>query len=129
MKALRIAILVFASLLLYTHAYAQTSVTSGQHFLWDEVAPDQVTAQGYTYRYYTDNAATGSVFNGVTCVASTTAGSWTCSVLIPAYTPGVHQVTLTAAATPTGPESTKTSPISFTMVFVPAPPLNFRVGP
>jgi hypothetical protein len=108
---------------------AQTPVTSGQHFLWDEPAPDAATAAGYTYRYYTDNAATGTIFAGVTCVTSSTAGAQTCTVLIPAFTPGVHTVTLTAATSPTGTESAKSSPITFTMIFVPAPPANFRVGP
>ena len=103
-------------------ALAQTSATPASKFVFDQIAPDLATANGYTYRYYADAATVGAT---LTAVCTGTASPFTCSAPIPAFTPGSHAVTITAANI--GGESAKSAPLSFTFVVVPAPPTGLRI--
>ena len=105
-------------------ASAQTSTPSSQ-IAWDQAAADLATAQALTYRYYPDGAATGTVFSGVTC--SGTASPFTCTVAFPAFSPGPHSLTLSAANA--AGESAKSAAVSFTFVVIPAVPANPRIVP
>jgi len=101
---------------------AQTGVP-GQKFAWDQAAPDLVSAQGYTYRHYPDGAIVGVVFVAVTCTG--TASPFVCEALIPAFTPGSHTVTLSAANV--AGESPKSAPFVFTFIVTPGTPANIRI--
>lgn len=120
MKKLLLAFLLFASV-----ASAQPPASSNQRFSFDEAAPTLADAQAYTYKYYPDGNATGVTFTGVTC--SGTASPFLCSVLIPAFTPGNHSITLTA--TNVAGESAKSSPFAFVFVVTPSVPANIRITP
>jgi len=100
------------------NAFAQTA-TSGQKFVWTQ-STDAVTAQAYTWKIYNDGATTGIALTPVTCVAGTPATTATCSVPIPAYTPGSHSITTTA--TNAAGESPKSDPLAFTFIAIPAKP-------
>lgn len=110
-------------LLIPSLAHAQTTGVSGQKFAWDIAAPDLVSAQGYTYKFYADGATTGTPFVGVVC--SGTAAPFQCEVTIPAFTPGNH--TLTVTATNVAGESPKSTPFVFTFVVTPASPANIHI--
>ena len=112
------------ALALPTLLFAQTS-TPASRIAWDQAAADLATAQALTYRYYPDGAATGTVFSGVTC--SGTASPFTCSVAFPAFSPGPHSLTLSAANA--AGESAKSAAVSFTFVVIPAVPANPRIVP
>jgi hypothetical protein len=106
------------SLLVLLPSVARAQVTAGGKIGWDQIAPDLPTAQAYTYKYYPDNAATGSNLNTVTCVLTT--GVIHCQAPFPAFTPGAHTIALTA--TNAAGESPKSGVFSFTFVVVPAAP-------
>jgi hypothetical protein len=102
--------------------------TPGVSLAWDIAGADLVTVQGYTYRYYPDGATPdgatpGTVLTGVTC--SGAASPFTCSVPFPAFTPGSHTLTLTAANV--AGESIPSAPFSFVFVVVPGAPSNIRI--
>lgn len=109
-------------IVLTASAFAQTGVP-GQKFAWDQPAATLAEAQGYTYKYYPDSATTGVTFTAVTCTG--TATPFTCEVLIPAFTPGNHSITLTASNV--AGESAKSAPFAFTFVVVPGVPGNIRI--
>jgi hypothetical protein len=114
-------------LLLATPGFAQTPVgTPTSTFVFDQAAPDLATARAYTYRVYVDAATAGQVVTGVTCVAGPSTGVQTCTMPFPAFTPGTHAVTLTAANQ--AGESAKSAAFTFTLVAVPGAPANIRIG-
>lgn len=94
-----------------------------QHFAWDQPAPDLASARAYTYKHYDDGSTTGIAFTGVTCNGTTS--PFQCEVLIPAYTPGSHSVTI-EATNQAGP-SPKSLPLTFTFVVTPGQPINFVI--
>lgn len=106
---------------------AQTPVTPASKLVWDIVAPDLATVNAYTWKSYADNAATGTALSGVTCVAAPTAGSFTCTVAFPAFTPGTPHTIQVSASNAAG-EGVKSDPLSFTFIMVPNKPTNLRGG-
>jgi len=102
--------------------------TGTRRFEWRmDVISDIPTLQSYTYRYYLDGSATGTILTNVTCVAS--AGPWTCETPVPTSIKGTHTATITVALTPTSITSAKSNQISFndTVVAPPAIPTGFRI--
>ena len=97
--------------------------TATQRFEWDQEAPTLTDAQGYTYKYYPDNATAGIVFQNVTC--SGTTSPFVCSAPIPAFTPGNHTITVTA--TNIAGESPKSNPFDFNFVVTPSVPRSIRI--
>ena len=83
-----------------------------------------------TFKYYPDAVATtttkpytgGVVLTNVTCAGTATV---TCTVPFPAFTPGAHQLSLTA--TNAAGESDKSAPLSFAFVVVPNPPTGLTI--
>jgi hypothetical protein len=113
-----VGLLAMASL-----ATAQSTGTSSSKLAWDQTGvASAVDAQALTYRYYADGSATGIVLTGVTCAGTTTV---TCSAPFPAFTPGNHAITLTAANV--AGESIKSSSFAFVFVVVPSAPGNLRI--
>lgn len=111
-------------LVLVGNARAQTG-TPTNGLAWDQAATDQATAQAYTYRYYPDGSASGTVLSGVVC--SGTASPFTCRVNFPAFTPGAHTLQTTAANV--AGESVKSAVFSFTFVVQPSAQTNLRIVP
>lgn len=101
----------------------QQPAASVSRLAWDQAAPDLASAQGYTYRYYPDGAANGTVLGGVTCTG--TIAPFICVAPFPAFTPGPHSLTLTAANL--AGESVPSAPLSFVFVVTPAAPTNVRI--
>jgi hypothetical protein len=120
-RLLTILLVAAAWLLLVGSAFAQTA-TPASRFAFDQTAPDLATANSYTYRYYADGATTGVALT-VTCTG--TASPFLCTAPVPAFTPGQHSVTLTAANI--AGESPKSAPFAFTMMILPAVPANIRI--
>ena len=98
--------------------------SSNQKFSWDQSAVDLAEAQAFTYTYYPDGSETGIVFPVVTCTG--TVSPFTCSTPIPAFTPGVHNITITAKNL--AGESDKSAPFVFAFVVTPGKPTNIRIG-
>jgi hypothetical protein len=121
MRSIRLA-LVLAGILLSSSVFAQVIGTPASRFVFDQPAPDLATANGYTYRIYSDAATTGTVAV-TTCTG--TASPFTCTMPIGAYTPGPHTVRFTAANA--GGESALSAPLTFTFVVVPSVPVNPRI--
>lgn len=120
MKQCLLVLIVFV--VLTASALAQTAVP-GQKFAWDQAAPDLASAQGYTYKHYDDGVAAAVVFTGVTCTGA--ASPFACEVLIPAYTPGSHSLTVTASNI--AGESVKSIPFAFAFVVTPGAPVNIHI--
>lgn len=116
-------LLIFAFLLLPTVISAQPQTGSNQRFAWDQSAPTLTDAQSYVYKYYPDASTAGVAFSNVVCSGS--ASPFTCSVLIPAFTPGNHSITLTASNA--AGESAQSSPFAFVFVVTPSVPSNIRI--
>ncbi len=88
------------------------------------IASDAPTAQGFAYLLYADGATVGTPLVGVVCVPLTP-GNADCSVKLPAFTPGMHTVRLSAKnAAGEGPKS---DPLDFVFVVAPGKPTNLRV--
>lgn len=83
---------------------------------FDQPAPDLVSAQGYTYKYYPDSSSTAAALTGVTCAG--TASPFQCQSAFPTFAQGNH--TLTISATNVAGESPKSDPFAF--AFVSSPP-------
>jgi len=98
--------------------------SSNQKFAWDQVALDLAEAQAYTYKYYPDGSTTGITFPVVTCTGAVS--PFACSTPIPAFTPGVHNITITAGNA--AGESDKSLPFVFAFVVTPGKPTNIRIG-
>jgi hypothetical protein len=63
--------------------------------IWDQVAPNLSTANGYTYRAYFDDGP-GMIMTSVSCVTGMSEPI-TCSWVLPTLTTGTHTLQLTAA--------------------------------
>lgn len=118
-------LLTLAFLTVATGAYAQTTGTPSSKLVWDQPnVASAAEAQGLAYKYYPDTVTTGTALTGVACVGTPPAVV-SCQVPFPAFTPGSHTLTLTAANV--AGESLKSTPLAFTFVVVPTAPANLRV--
>lgn len=127
MKRLLIA---FCFMLAATPALAQNTSPNSK-FAWTQEADTLATAQAYIYRLYVDGGATPIPLTA-TCVDATPAGSqptnpptFNCEAPFPAFTPGTHNVRLTAGNA--SGESEPTPVVSFNLVVVPKTPTAFRI--
>lgn len=109
--------------LLIANSIAAAQATPSSKLVWDVPASLLSEAQSYTYKIYVDGATTGTVLSNVTCTGTTT---FSCQVPFPAFTPGTHNITLTASNA--AGESAKSSPFTFTFVVIPGVPTNIRIG-
>ena len=116
---------VLLPLLLLIPVTANAQAVATDKLAWDQPAPDLATAQAYTYKYYPDNAATGVTLTGVTCTSSGTPAIISCRTTFPAFTPGSHTLTITAANV--AGESAKSAVFTFTFVVVPGVPNTIRI--
>ena len=116
-------LLTILCMLLASVVSAQPATPTSK-LLWDQPnVASAAKAQAYTFRYYADGSATGTILTGVVCTGTATV---TCSAAYPAFTPGPHSLTLSAAnAAGEGPKS---APFTFTFVIVPSAPVNIRSG-
>lgn len=121
---LKRAILIGLVILCANPSFAQQAAQN-MHFAVDQPAPDLASAQGYTYKHYDDNSATGVAYTSVTC--SGTTSPFTCVLTIGAYTPGNHTIQLTASNV--AGESAKSAPFTFAFVVTPGSPSNIRIVP
>jgi hypothetical protein len=119
----QILISLILVLLFFRIVEAQANNTS--KLTWDQDAPDLATANGYVYKYYPDISVVGITLNSVSCVIAIP-GPFVCSVNYPAFTPGNHTLTITAANI-VG-ESIKSTSFSFAFVVIPSPPKNIRIS-
>lgn len=110
-------------LLVASTVYAQPPVTGANKIGWDQAAPTLADAQGYTYKYYPDSATVGTTLVSVTCAG--TVSPYQCQVPFPAFTPGPHNLTLTAGNL--AGESVKSAPLSFAFVVTPGAPTNLII--
>jgi len=117
-------VLLILLLVLPTSVYSQATGTS--KLVFDQSAPTLTEANSYIYRYYPDTAVSGIP---LTTVCTGTTSPFICSAAFPAFTPGSHTLSLTAAssASPTS-ESGKSVLLSFTFILIPSIPTNPRIG-
>lgn len=106
-------------------AGAQAPATASSRLAWDQAAPTLAEANAYTYRYYPDGATAGIAFAAGSVTCSGTASPFVCIVNFPAFTPGNHTLTLTAANV--AGESAPSVVLTFQMVVTPAVPANPRI--
>lgn len=107
---------------------ANAQGTPNTRLAWDQPAPDLATAQGFTYKFYRDGSTTGTALAGVTCTVATPVspvGTFPCSVAFPSSTPGVPHSMLLTAGNSAG-ESGKSAPYTYTLIMIPAAPMNLR---
>lgn len=116
---MRATSLIVFSFIIQVQAQSATPLSS---LVFDQIAPDLMTANSYTYKYYPDGSITGMNLT-VNCTGN--ASPFTCTSPMPAFTPGVHSLTVTAANE--AGESPKSSSISFTFVIIPLAPTNLRI--
>lgn len=90
---------------------------------WDQVSPSLTEAQGYTYRYYPDNATVGIALTNVICIG--TVSPFQCEAPFPAFAPGSHTLTLTAGNL--AGESPKSTSLNFTFIISPNTPQNLII--
>lgn len=121
MRALLIAPLLM--LVLAAPAAAQVATPSNT-VAFDQDAADLATVQAFTFRHYPDGVIVGVPLTGVTCTGTTS--PFACKVAFPAFTPGPHALTLSAANE--AGESLKSTPFAFRFVVIPNPPRNLRSG-
>lgn len=110
-------------------AFAQTPAIQSQKLGWDQQAPTLATASGYQYAVYLDSGPR-TVVTGTVCTG--TGSPFSCTVPLPAMTPGVHTLELTAADTSvpgTVIESVKSAPFALRLVVAPAAGTNLRIVP
>ena len=120
-KVLCIVLIAFGCSALY--AQGGPNLGPEDFFAWNQAAPSLNDANGYSYKYYLDGAVTGSVFLTVTC--SGTASPFDCRGKPPAFAPGNHTITLTAASA--SGESPQSAPFGFVYGNPPISPNNIRV--
>jgi len=111
-----VALIAIATSVSYAQQPPQGS--SNQRFAWDQEAPTLADAQGYP-----DGSSTGIAFTGVTCTG--TSSPFVCSAPIPAFTPGNHNITITASNV--AGETAKSDPFAFSFVVTPAVPTGIRI--
>lgn len=114
---------ILAALAFVAAPAAQSQVFIASHLSWSEAGPDLTTVSGYTYQYFADGATQGTTLTSVTC--SGTQSPFTCTVAIPAFTPGAHSLTLEAVDA--AGASQASSAIAFTFVVAPATPTNLAI--
>lgn len=119
---MRAFLFLLVGLVVYASPSLAQTGTSTSKLVLDQQAPDLATANAYIYRYYADGVATGTV---ITMTCTGTSAPYTCSGSMPAFTPGPHAVTFTAANV--AGESAKSAVVSFTFVVIPSAPQNPRV--
>ena len=108
-----------------TSLAAQPAATGTARIGWDQTGvASAAEAQALTYRYYPDGATVGIALTGVTCSGTAPVS---CTAPFPAFTPGSHTLTLTAANQ--AGESAQSAPFAFVFVVVPAVPANLRLVP
>ena len=100
-----------------------SQATPSSKLLFDQIGPSLIEVNSYTYKYYPDGNSVGTNLV-VTCTGTTS--PFICSAAFPAFTPGSHNLTLTASNT--AGESAKSSPFAFVFVVIPAVPSNIRIG-
>jgi len=99
------------------------NATSSNSFVFDQGAPDLSAANSYTYKYYIDSSLVGVNFISVACTGAVS--PFVCTVLIPTFSPGNHNIQLTASNI--AGESIKSSPFAFVFVVTPVVPVNIRI--
>jgi hypothetical protein len=119
-RVIFILIILLASVI---NTNAQLPVISTNKIGWDMTSPSLTEAQGYTYRYYPDNATVGIALTNVTCIG--TVSPFQCEVAFPAFAPGSHTLTLTASNL--AGESPKSTPLNFTFIVTPNAPQNLII--
>lgn len=119
----RHALWVGLLVLMAAPAFAQTITTPASKLQWDQPATSLAAAQGATYTTYADGGAEGTVLPGVTCAPL--AVEFRCTAPFPPFTPGTHQMTLTARDRVW--ETAKSDPITFTFVVVLGVPMNLQI--
>lgn len=97
--------------------------TANSRLAWGMPAPDLASAQSYTYRYYPDASATGTVLNAVTCTG--TAAPFACEVAFPLFNQGNHTLRLSAANA--AGEGVPSSPFAFSFVGKPGTPITITI--
>jgi hypothetical protein len=125
---MRFRIGLFAAFVLLASIASAQDATGASRFQWDQDGTDLPTVQSYVVNHYSDGAA-GLVLNAVVCVVN--AATFTCTAPIPAYTPGLHVVNITASVALSGGgflESGHSNDVNFNMVATPATPRNFRLA-
>ena len=122
---MKLILTILTVLLLPAISYAQQNpqATSSMKFGWDQdiSADEDVTA--LTFKYYADDSSVGVPFTGVVCGG--TAPTVSCSVPIPAFTPGVHSIRISASNI--AGESALSVPFGFALVVTPAAPRSIRL--
>jgi hypothetical protein len=105
------------------HAQGGPNLGPTDFFAWNQAAPTLNDANSYVYKYYLDGAVTGSVFLTVTCTG--TAAPFDCKGKPPAFAPGSHSLTITAANS--SGESPQSTPFGFVYGNPPVSPNNIRI--
>jgi hypothetical protein len=118
-KRILVTLVIVVSCISQINAQNATPLSS---LVFDQIAPDLNTANSYIYKYYPDESTTGM---NLTVNCTGTASPFTCTSPMPAFTPGMHSLTITAANV--AGESPKSSPINFTFVIIPSSPTNLRI--
>jgi hypothetical protein len=117
-------ILLLSLLLVPSIAYSQNPVaTASQKFGWDQDIAEGENVPALVFKYYADGSTTGVVFTGVICGG--TAPTLSCTVPIPAFTPGNHSIRISASNI--AGESALSVPFDFALIVVPAAPRAIRI--
>ena len=120
-KILMIVLLVISTITV--SAQAPPIATANSKLAWGIPAPDLASAQSYSYRYYPDASATGTVLNSVTCTGTVT--PFQCEVAFPLFTQGNHTLKLSAANA--AGEGVPSAPFAFTFVGKPGTPITITI--
>jgi hypothetical protein len=118
-----ILVILVTALAVPTVAQTPPIATANSLLSWGIPAPDLASAQTYTYRYYPDATATGTILNAVTC--SGTATPFVCQVAFPLFTQGNHTLKLSAANA--AGEGVPSAPFAFSFVGKPGTPINITI--
>lgn len=100
-------------------ASAQTPSNPASKLAWDEGGPSAATVQGYTYNLYVDGSSTPIPLSGVSCQDLSHPDGFTCEAPFPAFTQGLHILTLSASSG--GFETLKSDPLSITFIILQTP--------
>jgi hypothetical protein len=122
---LKIVLIVLAVALAASPAKTQTPpiATANSILAWGMPGPDLASVQTYTYRYYPDASATGTILNAVTC--SGTATPFQCQVAFPIFNQGNHTLKLSAANA--AGEGVPSAPFAFSFVGKPGTPITITI--
>jgi hypothetical protein len=123
-KKLKIVLLVLViALAVPVKAQTPPIATANSRLAWGMPGPDLASVQSYTYRYYPDASATGTVLNAVTCTG--TATPFACEVAFPIFNQGNH--TLRLSASNAAGEGVPSAPFAFSFVGKPGTPINITI--